>query len=93
MLKEPTIPEPVLVPCPRCGLDILTDRTINAIHDDGTSTPIVAIDNCPDCKIETRRLAAESELEAARANERTRAALTALLSRVPRQQELDMGLD
>ena len=92
MFKEPTVPEPVMVPCLRCGLDILTDRTINQISDDGTSTPVAARYICPDCKTETRRLAAEREIEAARAKERTKAALEALRSRVPRQQELDIGL-
>ncbi len=85
--------EPVWVPCRRCGLEVLTSRVICKIDDDGTATPIVAIDLCSDCRSEVKRQAAERQIENERRIEEHERALAALRSQVPQQAQLNLTLD
>lgn len=86
--------EPVWVPCRGCGTDVLTSRVINKIADDGTATPIVAIDLCLDCKSEVKRQAAERKIMDAERRAQHAKTLADLLNRVPnRQSRMDLGFD
>ena len=85
--------KPIIAPCHRCGNEIPTSGAIRQVDDEGNIISSIAFDLCSDCEDEITRRVAERRVARARQDELNEQKIQALLSRGPKQMDLEMGLD
>ena len=84
---------PYIAPCRMCREDTPTSYVIKGYDPEGNVADRIAADLCSDCKAEVKRHAAASKAAAARREAIAEKKRAEIFSRIPKQMDLNMGLD
>ena len=85
---------PIVAPCRRCGVVTPTRYAMKRYDSEGNYVGVsIAGDLCSDCKADLERRVAARNVDAARRKAINEQKLAKLLSHVPKQLDLNLGLD